>query len=259
MTEALTLYPPPYGLMPVIAHREWRFEDPLVVVGFPSQGLVGAIVASYLVPKLEMELVASMDSPHFPPVASIRDGHAMSPVQFFASTQRCGLDGECDQLVVVRADTVPPPKHSDPIAREIIEWSKQVGAERIVTLEGAPAENGTDHVFAVPNLLSSVDHEHLGSKTFPDGALSGLSASLLVEGNSQSMEVVCLFTSAHEDVPDAAAAARLVEVLDVLVPGIKMDAEPLLEQAKRFEQQLRAHLQEQQRAEGDPTTQMMYG
>lgn len=243
--------------MPVVSHREWRYEDPLVVVGFPSEGLVGAIVASYAVPRLDMQLVASMDSPSFPPVASVRDGSAMSPVQFFASAQQCGLDGECSQLVVVRSDAQPSAQASDGIAREILAWAESVGAERVVSLEGISVEGGSEDVFAVPNMCCTIDFERLAARPFPDGSISGLSASLLVEGNTREMGVVTLFTGVNEEMPDASAAARLVRVVDKLVPGIVMDTEPLEDKAKELETQLRRSLEEQQRA--SDASKMMYG
>lgn len=248
--------------MPINQHREWDFQDPLVLVGFPSQGLVGAIVASYLVPKLDMELVATLDSPSLPPVASIREGRAHSPVQIFASTVRCGIQGNCDQLVVVRSDAAPPVQHVDEIADEIIEYADDIGGELIVTLEGAPSSSGAEHVYAVPNLVTDVDTEEIGAEVFPDGALSGFSASLLTEGNSLAKSVLCLFTAVQEDMPDAEAAARLVDVADDLVPGIRMEPEPLREEARKFERDLRAALEEQEKSQqGMPEerTSMMYG
>lgn len=248
--------------MTIISHREWDFEDPLVLVGFPSQGLVGAILASYLVPKLDMQLVATMDSEHLPPVASIREGRAHSPVQVFASTVRCGLNGECDQLVVVRSDAAPPPEHASDLAGEVVDYTKEIGGDLIVTLEGAPMPEEEETVFAVPNLVSEAPIGQIDAQPFPDGSLSGFSASLLTEGNAQAHPVLCLFTNVHEEMPDADAAARLVDVADELVPGIRMEPEPLREQARKFEENLRAALDEQEKSmDGTPQDQssMMYG
>lgn len=247
--------------MTVNVHRDWDFEDPLVLVGFPSQGLVGAIVASYLVPKLEMQLVATLDSKHLPPVASVRKGRAHSPIQVFASTQRCGLDGECDQLVVIRSDAAPPAQHADEIAGLILDYVAGIDATQTVTLEGAPMSEGAEQVFAVPNLVGDVNLDEIDAAPFPDGSLSGFSASLLVKGNSVEEEVLCLFTGVNEEMPDAEAAARLVDVADKLVPGIRMEPEPLREQAREFEKDLRAALEEQERSmEGMPKDEssMMY-
>ncbi len=244
--------------MTITAAREWDFDSPMVLVGFPSQGLVGAIVASYLVPKLDMEMVATMDSPHLPPVASVRDGRAVSPVQIFASTTRCGIDGGCDQLVVIRSDAAPPAEHTDEIVREILAYADDIGADPVLTLEGAPSKAEVDHVFAVPNLISSIDHDAVDAEAFPDGSISGFSAALLTEGNRSQTPVLCLFTAVQEDLPDAEAAARLVEVADVLVPGIKMEAEPLMKQAKEYEKELRAAIEEQQRSMRGEDQVMMY-
>lgn len=237
--------------MTVNVHREWGFQDPLVLVGFPSQGLVGAIVASYLVPRLEMQLVATMDTDHMPPVASVRDGRAHAPVQVFASTTRCGIDGDCDQLVVIRSDAAPPPQHADELADLVIEYTREIGGDLLVTLEGAPSSGGSEEVFAVPNLAGDVDLDAIDAEPFPDGALSGFSASLLTQGNTRDHSVLCLFTAVNEELPDAEAAARLVAVADGLVPGIRMEPEPLRERAREFEDQLRAALEEQQRSMED--------
>lgn len=241
--------------------REWEFDDPMVLCGFPSQGLVGAIVASYLVPKLDMELVATMDSPHLPPVASVREGRAVSPIQIFASTTRCGLDGSCDQLVVIRSDAAPPPQHVDEICREILGYADEIGADTLLTLEGAPADEGVEEVFAVPNLHSEIEHEAVGAQPFPDGSISGFSASLLTEANTSGHPVLCLFTGVEEEMPDAEAAARLVGVADTLVPGIKMESKALMERAKNFEADLQQALAEQQRSMEGPEdrSSMMYG
>ena len=39
--------------------------------------------------------------------------------------------------------------------------------------------------------------------------------------------------------PDARAAARIIERLDGLLPAIKFDSDPLLEEAKRIEDKIR--------------------
>jgi uncharacterized protein len=233
--------------MAIVSHREWDFQEPMLLVGFPSRGLVGAIVASYLVPHLKMELVATMDSPNFPPVASVRDGKALSPVQFYASRQQCGPDGRCSQLVVIRSDAAPDPWYTDEIADEILDYAERIGCKLIVTLEGS------DHVaegsvFAVTNLVSDVDVRKLGAEPFTEGSLTGVSAPLLTHGNGRGIAGVCLFTGVRDEVPDAQAAARLVQVADLLVPGIVIDTDRLVEQAKRFEKKLRAAIAEQHKA-----------
>ena len=40
-------------------------------------------------------------------------------------------------------------------------------------------------------------------------------------------------------IPDSRAAARIINCLDKLLPAIQLDAEPLLEEAQRIEEQIR--------------------
>ena len=40
-------------------------------------------------------------------------------------------------------------------------------------------------------------------------------------------------------IPDARAAARIIGSMDVLLPAVQLDPEPLLEEAKRIESQIR--------------------
>lgn len=44
---------------------------------------------------------------------------------------------------------------------------------------------------------------------------------------------------ANGAIPDARAAARIIERLDGLLPAIKLDSDPLLEEAKRIEDKIR--------------------
>jgi predicted ATP-grasp superfamily ATP-dependent carboligase len=65
--------------------------------------------------------------------------------------------------------------------------------------------------------------------------------------------------------PDARAAARIINKLDMLLPAIHLDTEPLLEEAERIEEQIKAMLAHQlsaaeERGEADSSpSAMLYG
>jgi predicted ATP-grasp superfamily ATP-dependent carboligase len=69
--------------------------------------------------------------------------------------------------------------------------------------------------------------------------ISGVSGVLLNEGRWQFYDVITLLAEARVAIPDAHAAAKLLETVDALLPEIELDLEPLKEQAKALE----AHLQ----------------
>jgi uncharacterized protein len=83
-------------------------------------------------------------------------------------------------------------------------------------------------------LLENLPTEALGS-----GMVSGLSGLLLYKGNLQDYPVTTLLAEAHSEFPDSRSAAKVLEVLDKMVPQIKMDPEPLLKQAELIEEQVK--------------------
>ena len=58
-------------------------------------------------------------------------------------------------------------------------------------------------------------------------------------GFSLNFNVLSLLAEVKEDIPDARAAARVIQVLDELLLAIKLDPEPLLAEAKELEAQVR--------------------
>ena len=54
-------------------------EGAAVLMGFPGSGLVGTIALQYLVDQLEFELIGSMTSKYFPPLAMMNKGLINDP------------------------------------------------------------------------------------------------------------------------------------------------------------------------------------
>jgi len=88
--------------------------------------------------------------------------------------------------------------------------------------------------------------------------IAGVSGVLLNEGRWQFYDVITLLAEARVAIPDAHAAAKLLETIDILLPEVELNLEPLKEEAKALE----AHLQKL-RAEAKPaisdTSAGMYG
>ena len=84
-------------------------------------------------------------------------------------------------------------------------------------------------------------------KQLETGMISGVSGVLLNEGRWQFYDVITLLAEARVAIPDAHAAVKLLETVDVLLPEIELNLEPLKEEAKVLE----AHLKKL-RAEAKP-------
>jgi uncharacterized protein len=97
------------------------------------------------------------------------------------------------------------------------------------------------------------------------GVLRGMSGALLGEGRRRGLDLLSILVEADPRFPDARAASKLIEHLNVLLPSIELDPEPLLEEAERLEGQLKAMMETQlipsdgDASDGSATNSMLYG
>jgi len=230
----------------IVDTREESLKGAMMVVGFPTHGLVGSVAASYLVHSLDMTQVAYMISEQFPPTVIMEEGVVGAPVRLYASKLVCGVDRSCDQLVVAIADIQPPVQMLNEIGRVLLDWAEAKGIQLVVAIEGQPIENelrGDARVVAMANRAAA---DLLEKYQFPaaNGVVTGFAGGVLLGAIGRSTAVLCLVAQAHKDYPDARAAAKVIEVVNPLVPLIVLDTKPLREKARQIEAEVRKTLQQ---------------
>jgi len=104
----------------------------------------------------------------------------------------------------------------------------------------------------------------LGIPLLEAGMIAGMSGALLGEGRRRKLNMMCIMAEAAGSIPDARAAARVIEKLNKLLPAIELDTEPLLEEAIRIETQIKAMMEHQlgpagEEQDDDGTNAMLYG
>ena len=94
-----------------------------------------------------------------------------------------------------------------------------------------------------------------------EGMITGVTGVLLYKGVLEKRDVICLLSEAHEAYPDSRSAASLVKKLDIILPGIKIDPEPLYNEAEKIEANIKKFLEQSKpTAPALPKTPMyMYG
>lgn len=222
-------------------------SNALVVLGAPTIGHVGTITAQYLVDALEMERVGGVASDALPPITVVRGGRSALPFRIFVTETSCGLGLECERLVVVTGAVIPAGPAIHRVARALVAWAKGLGADAMVLPDGLVVQD-RDEGDALHG-VSSTDRglefiAKAGIEPLAEGLLIGLSAAVLNEAEHQDLDALCILAESNPELPDARAAARIVEVLDRVVPDVKIGTAPLLEQAEAIEENLRAFLEE---------------
>ena len=208
-----------------------------VVEGFPSVGLVSTLAANYLVEQLKLPKIGCIHSKWLPVTSIIRDGEPNHPVRIYGDKR----------LVVFISEFRPPAQIVGPIVDEVLQWTKDAGCGLIISTEGLPMSEEADpiktNIFGIASTKEA--RSQLELKKIPllkDGIITGISGVLLNEGARLDRDVICIIADAHENYPDARAAAKIVETIDAILPQIELDTKPLYEEAERMENELKVAL-----------------
>lgn len=205
----------------------------LVVIGFPSVGLVGTIATAHLVKSLRLREVGAVLSSHFPPTAVIHDGISTSPVRIFLGDVVCGADGACEQLCIIHSDVTPKPTVVTALSYALVSWSKARGARTLICLESLAAEGGPEEDKEVRVLgIASETKTHevlskLGITPLEDGLITGIGGVALYVARVLGLPSLCLLAESRTGFPDARGAAQLLELIQPLVPLVPIDERPL--------------------------------
>ena len=232
----------------IVEYKEIDLSNSLLVIAFPSVGLMGSIAGSFIVKQLKLDEIGMVHSPDFLPVTIIHNGKPSPPVRLYASKKKCGPDGSCEQIAVVLSEFAPPPKTIRDLADALLLWAKAKHCKIILTLEGMQIQKKNDNyeskIFGVgstPGIKQILKKN--GVTPTDEGIIVGLSGVLLLGGTVQKQDIICMLAETQTAYPDSRAAARLLEKIDKFLPLIKIEAEPLYKEAEEIEKKITDYIQ----------------
>ena len=248
----------------------------LVVSCFPSIGFVSSIVAHYLVDKLDLELVGGVRHPKLPPVCLVQDGKPLPPMRFYSGEPICNME-RCDKIVLIASEIQVLPELNLPLADTLLDWCTENGVGATMLIDSYAQGIGQQHsIFdddqTDETLLgigsTEVSHqtlEGLGVPLLKQGVVGGITGVMMGESRRRGVDVMAILAESDGEIggslPDARAAARIIECLDDLLPAVHLDPEPLLAEAQRIEGEIRemmaVHLNPP--ADGGDSLGSMYG
>ncbi len=206
-------------------------DNPVFIEGYPGIGLVGHIAGNFLAKELSMNMIGHVESPFIPPVALILEGKPNPPLRFYGR----------DNLIVGVADVYVPPTLVNEIAKELVDYLKRTKASRVISLGGIGIGFRKEKmdvwgVGAKEDL--NVRLKDYGVKILQYGSIMGMSGKLLWEAGRAGLNAYVLLGETFGDRPDPMAAANVIEILKKLI-GVEVSTEPLTEEARAIEEQLR--------------------
>lgn len=238
--------------------KQMDLTDGVVIEGFPSVGLVTTIAATYLISSLKLDQIAAMDSAWFPPVSMIYAEKPKFPARIYANALH--------KIAVCLSEFTPPIYLDRFIARSILSWAQEQKCSLVISPCGVPVLEEHAGKRPEPPLIHGVGTTERTRQKLKEadihllefGAVPGVSGALLNEGRWNKLDVVALLVEAYETIPDARAAAAVVEAIDRLLPQIELDVSPLYSEAERIESRLKA-IREQAKPVENPMPPALYG
>jgi uncharacterized protein len=197
----------------------------VVIDGFPNVGLIGSIIANFLIEEMELDQVAAIDSPDFPPVSMIYANKPKFPARMYASDKH--------KMVVVLSEFTPSPEMARPIAKALLAWANEQHCEYIISPGGIPVLDDTldtkrKHTHKVFGVGSSTRaRNHLGESNIPplgSGMVTGVPGILLNEGRWANFPVIALLVEIQKAGIEADPCLEVLKIIKKLVP--KCDFNP---------------------------------
>lgn len=216
--------------------KELNIRGATVVDGISNTGMISSIVANYIINNLKLEEVGFLDSDNFPAVSLVYDSMPKYPAGIFADEEK--------KIVVFLSEFTPEQHLVRPIANTILAWAAESKCRRIITTgalvspEGQTQLHKEHRIFGVGNVdTARKDLKKLDVTQLKAGYITGVPAILINNGMRANFNVICLLAEvwANNGIPDATAAAKVIEVIAQLHPKVEIDVEPLYEEAEKIE------------------------
>ncbi len=223
--------------------KEISLNNGVLIEAFTGVGMVASIAANYIISNLKLDQVAAMDSDDFPPVSMIYNGRPKLPCRVYCSLEL--------NLAIFTSEVPLPIRTHRAVANELIKWGTEAGCTSFVAMDAIPREGdeetesrGMDdlpNVWAIGTSdISRRKMKETGLDTLQVGMITGVSAVMLNLGRLQNLDVIGLYADARTDIPDAAAAASLIAILNKLLRPrpFSLSLKPLLDEARDIQSQL---------------------
>jgi len=222
----------------IVRIREYKKLDlrgGILFDGFPSIGLVSTILANYYIASFNLDSIAVIDSPAFPPITTIYAGKPKFPARIHADEKL--------KFAVISSEFTPHPALDREIGLAICKWAIKHGINKILTIEGILEEKDLEEVGKVWVVGStSKSMEDIKKAELPVleyGAIMGIPAIILNECKFLNVDAYCFITKVHHTHPEFKASAIVLEMINKLFPDISLDPKPLYAEAEKIEKKIK--------------------
>ncbi len=224
-------------------------HDNTLLVGFPSNGLVGTFSISYLIHHLKMKQVGEIEVPDLPSTLFVEGGEILAPIRVYNKKN----------IFIIISDVPFNQYLAEGFAFAIHEFCKKNAIKKMVIVSGMETINQQKDARKIYGLITHpiLDNILYNNQIpkFLDGSIFGTDAAIISVFRKTKIPALVLYAECHRFFPDPEASVlsivTLAKILDVKVDTreIKNRIDKLRIQHRNLMEETIRTLQQQQEKE----------
>jgi predicted ATP-grasp superfamily ATP-dependent carboligase len=190
------------------------YENTLLV-GFPSNGLVGTFSISYLIHHLKMRQIGEIEIPDLPSTLFVEGGEILTPIRAYNK----------NNIFVIISDVPFNQYLAKEFALAVHKFCKENTVKKIIIVSGMESVNkqkDSSKIFGLAThpILESLLYSNQIPK-FLDGSIFGTDAAIISVFRKTKIPALMLYAECHPFFPDPKASiiaiVTLAKILDIKV------------------------------------------
>ena len=227
-------------------------KENVLLVGFPSNGLVGTFAISYLVHYLGMKQIGEIEHPDLPPTLFVEEGEILPPIRIYKK----------NNIFVIISDLPFDPYRAYDFSKSILQYCKNNDIRKIIIVSGMETINRDPKA---PKIYGLVTHQSIEEVLYTNqiskflaGSIFGTDAAIISVFRKSKIPALILYAECHPFFPDPEASilaiTTLAKILNVTVDttDIQKKMERLRIQHRNLMDETIRALQQQQKEKQQP-------
>lgn len=235
-----------------------KSSDNILLVGFPSNGLVGTFTISYLIYYLKMGQIGEIENLGLPPALFVEDGEIMAPIRIYNK----------DNLYIIVSDLPFDQLLAYDFAQSVLEFCKKNRISKIIIVSGMEAANMDPKKSKIFGIVTHQSLEETLYKNeipkFLSGSIFGTDAAMISTFRKSKVPTLVLYAECHPFFPDPEASIVAITTVAKIL-NVKVDTTDIQKRIERLrihhrnlmEETIKA-LQQQQEKQPQSTMAQIY-
>lgn len=202
-------------------------KDNTLLVGFPSNGLVGTFTISYLIDNLGMKEIGELDHPDLPPMLFVENGEILPPIRIYKK----------NNIFVIISVLPFDPYLAYDFTKSILEYCKKNDIQKIIIVSGMET---IDKNHKEPKIYGLVTHQSLDQilytnriSKFLSGSIFGTDAAMITVFRKSKIPTLFLYTECHPFFPDPEASIIAITTLSKIL-NVKVNTTDIQKKMERL-------------------------